>query len=80
MRRRLHFAAGKLVGYTTGVPLRFFVIDDFKMFFLRLLVKGGNVLKNVIAASGAYRALLCQGVTADRAIVICVLFQGRDGC
>lgn len=47
--------------------------------FLGLLVKGGDIFKNVITAPSAYRTLHGEGIAADRALIVGILLQSDDG-
>jgi hypothetical protein len=45
---------------------------------LGLLVKGGDIFKNVVSAPGAYRTLQSEGVAADWALIVGMLLQNDD--
>ena len=69
----------ELFGKAAGIPLCSFPVNILMVKFLGLLVKRGDIFKNIVSAPGTYRTLHREGIAADRALIVGVLLQNGNG-
>ena len=76
--RRVVCADIKFFGKAAGIPLGSFPFHIVMVKLLGLLVKRGDIFKNIVSAPGTYRTLHPEGIAADRALIVGVLLQNGN--